>query len=413
MWTFEAMTMERNRNTDPLRQALHGLVVADFTQIVAGPLCTMLLADMGADVIKVESPEGDLGRTLGPGWVGDDSALYYAFNRNKRGLCLDLKSPEGLEVARRLVARADVVIESMRPGVMERLGLGYEAVSAINPRVVYCSISAYGQAGPYAGRAGVDGILQADSGLMSLIGVPGAEPCKVQAPVVDMMTGYVASMAVLAGLRARDANGRGQHLDVNLLNSALSLQQASLASYLADGVSPERIGSAAPYSAPNEAFECADGWLMIAAYQGNRWARLCDVLGLPALATDPRFATSARRVQHREAMSVALTRVLKTRTTGEWLTLLETADILCARVATFEDTVGHPQVAQNGMLVGTVHPVFGEIRAPGFPVNSATANADGHAVAPARGEHGLEILEELAFDEDGVTRLIGSGKVLV
>ncbi|HEY6512260.1 MAG TPA: CoA transferase, partial [Burkholderiaceae bacterium] len=282
-----------------LRHALDGLTVIDFTQIGAGPTCTMLLADMGARVIKVESPDGELGRGLGPGWIGDDSAMYHAFNRNKLGIALNLKSPDAVAVARRLIAGADIVVESMRPGVMQRLGLGFDDLEKDHPALIYCSISAYGQAGPYADRAGVDGIVQADSGLMSLIGVDGAEPCKVQAPIVDVMTGYVAAMAVLARLAQRSRDGRGGRLDVNLLNCALALQQSSITSYFADGQLPLRAGSAAPYSAPNQAFQTRDGWVMIAAYMPERWTKLCDLLGVAQLATDPRFATSPQRVANR------------------------------------------------------------------------------------------------------------------
>ena len=285
-----------------LRHALDGLIVIDFTQIGAGPTCTMLLADMGARVIKVEPPEGELGRGLGPGWIGDDSALFHAFNRNKLGVCVDLKSPQGLEVAKRLLAQADVLVESMRPGVMDRLGLGFEQLRAEHPRLIYCSVSAYGQAGPYASHAGVDGILQADSGLMSLIGSPDNEPAKVQAPVVDVVTGYVACVGILAKLAQRERDGLGGQLDVNLLNCALALQQPALTSYLANGVLPERIGSAAPYSAPNEAFQTADGWIMVAAYIGDRWSRLCTALNLPHLIADERFDTSAHRVANRAAV---------------------------------------------------------------------------------------------------------------
>ena len=262
-----------------LRHALDGLTVLDFTHIGAGPTCTMLLADMGARVIKVEPPQGELGRQLGPAWIGDDSALYHAFNRNKLGLSLDLKTARGLDVARRLAASADVIVESMRPGVMNRIGLGYDRLSAENPGLIYCSISAYGQDGPYAERPGVDGIIQADSGLMSIIGTPESEPCKVQAPIIDVFTGYVAGLGILAKLAERRRDGKGGHLDTSLMNSALALQQSSITSYLTDGVLPQRQGSAAPYSAPNEAFETADGWIMVAAYNGGRWDRLCEVLG--------------------------------------------------------------------------------------------------------------------------------------
>ncbi len=394
-----------------LRDALDGLTVIDFTQIGAGPTCTMLLADMGARVIKVEPPGGELGRGLGPGWLGDDSALFHGFNRNKLGVALDLKSAEGLAVARRMATEADIVVESMRPGVMERLGLGHAGLSALNPALVYCSISAYGQEGPYAGRAGVDGIIQADAGLMSLVGLPDGEPCKVQAPVVDVMTGYVACVGILGKLAQRARDGQGGHLDVSLLNAALALQQSSLTSYCADGQLPERVGSAAPYSAPNQAFRTADGWIMVAAYMPERWRRLCDVLGLPALADDPRFATSPLRVANRGAMVEALTSVLVTRSTDAWLAVLQDADILCARVATYEDLMAHPQVAANRMMQRIPHETLGEIRMPGFPINSAQENARPARPAPACGQHTQAVLAQLGFSAAQIAALQARGAV--
>ncbi|CAD5109970.1 CaiB/BaiF CoA transferase family protein [Zestomonas carbonaria] len=392
-----------------LRDALKGLTVLDFTQIAAGPTSSMLLADMGARVIKIEPPEGELGRTLGPAWVGDDSALYHGFNRGKLGVCLDLKHPASLAIVQRMVAEADVLIESMRPGVMARLGLGYEAMAEINPALVYCSISAYGQRGPYADRAGVDGILQADSGLMSLIGTPGAPPCKVQAPVVDVVTGYMACMAILAKLQARQRDGQGGHLDVSLMNSALALQQSSITSYLRDGELPTRIGSAAPYSAPNEAFQTRDGWIMVAAYNGNRWERLCGVLGLPELVTDPRFISSAQRVAHRAEMQAALNAVFGGRTSEHWLQALRKADILCAKVTDYSDLLEHPQLAGNGMLAEVEHPRHGTLRTVGFPVNSAEAAAVSYQPAPDLGEHSRSVLRSFAFSDAEIDALMGSG----
>ncbi|SOZ18066.1 Carnitine dehydratase [Cupriavidus taiwanensis] len=394
-----------------LRHALDGLTVIDFTQIGAGPTCTMLLADMGARVIKVEPPGGELGRGLGPGWLGDDSALFHGFNRNKLGVALDLKSPEGLAVARRMATEADIVVESMRPGVMERLGLGHAELSALNPSLVYCSISAYGQDGPYAGRAGVDGIIQADSGLMSLIGLPDSEPCKVQAPVVDVMTGYVACVGILGKLSQRARDGQGGHLDVSLLNAALALQQSSLTSYCADGQLPERAGSAAPYSAPNQAFRTADGWIMVAAYMPERWRRLCDVLGLPALADDPRFATSPLRVANRGATVEALTSVFVTRSTDAWLAVLQDADILCARVATYEDLMAHPQVAANRMMQRITHETLGEVRMPGFPINSAQENALPARPAPACGQHTRLVLADFGYSRAQIDALQARGAI--
>lgn len=392
-----------------LRDALKGLTVLDFTQIAAGPTCTMLLADMGARVIKIEPPEGELGRTLGPAWVGEDSALYHGFNRGKLDVCLDLKHPDSLAIVQRLVADADVLIESMRPGVMNRLGLGYEALAKINPALVYCSISAYGQQGPYADRAGVDGILQADSGLMSLIGLPGAAPCKVQAPVVDVMTGYIACMSILAKLQERSRDASGGHLDVSLMNSALALQQSSITSFLRDGKLPTPIGSAAPYAAPNEAFRALDGWIMVAAYNGNRWERLCAVLEHPEWSSDPRFISSAERVKHRAEMQEALNAVFGAHPVAHWLEKLRNADILCSKVANYEDLLDHPQLAENGMLATIEHPRHGTLRTVGFPVNSMEASRRPYSPAPALGEHSWSVMRDFDFSDTEIEGLIERG----
>ncbi|KJK23211.1 carnitine dehydratase [Burkholderiaceae bacterium 16] len=394
-----------------LRNALDGVTVVDFTQIGAGPTCTMLLADMGARVLKVESPTGELGRGLGPAWIGEDSALFHGFNRNKLGVSLNLKAPEGVAVARRLLSEADIVVQSMRPGVMERLGLGYTQLAADHPSLIYCSISAYGQTGPYADRAGVDGIVQADSGLMSLIGVPGGEPCKVQAPVVDVMTGYVACVGILAKLAQRARDGRGGPLDINLMNSALALQQSSITSYFAEGELPVRAGSAAPYSAPNQAFETADGWIMVAAYTPDRWRRLCERLALEHLTDDPRFATSPLRVANRLQMVEALTRAFRTRSTDAWLPILRDADILCARVATYEDVMHHPQVAANRMISQVDHATLGAILMPGFPINSADENSQPSRPAPCCGQDTREVLLGMGYTGHDIATLLDLGAI--
>ncbi len=389
-----------------LRDALDNLTVIDFTHVGAGPTCTMLMADMGARVIKVEPPDGELGRKLGPAWIGQDSALFHGFNRNKLGLSLDMKAAGAVDIARRLVENADVLVESMRPGVMQRLGLGYETLKALNPRLIYCSISAYGQEGPYADRAGVDGIMQADSGLMSIIGSEGAEPAKVQAPVVDVFTGYVAVTGILAQLRKTQVTGLGAHLDVSLFGASIALQQVSLTNFLADGKVPEKIGSAAPYSAPNEAFEAADGWLMLAAYNGGRWERLCDVLGLPELASDPRFATSSKRVANRRMMREILGARFSTESRDHWLSALLEADILCAPVATYDDLLRHPQLQANGMIMTLDHPELGQIRMPGFPINSREMNGMDHQPAPELGADTRSILASVGFEESEIDALV-------
>lgn len=394
----------------PTPRPLEGKTVIDFTQIGAGPTCTMILADLGARVIKIEPPEGDIGRTLGPGWIDGVAALFHGFNRNKQGLTLDLKSEAGPGIALRLIARADIVVESMRPGVMDRLGLSEAACKAVRPDLVYCSISAYGQTGPYSRRAGVDGIMQADSGLMSLIGFPDTGPAKVQTPIVDVFTGYVAACGVLASLMIRQGDARPQ-LDISLFQSAIALQQASLTSYLADGDEPRKQGSAAPYSAPNEAFPTLDGWIMVAAYNGGRWERLCEVLGCPELAAAPGLATSRERVTNRQDMVAALAQPFSRRTSAEWFAVLSEADILCAPVATYADLVRHPQVV-HGNLFGTAERPAGEpvaMPAPAIRFNGTERSA--MTAAPTINSDPRSVLAGLGFSDDEIAIAIASNSL--
>jgi crotonobetainyl-CoA:carnitine CoA-transferase CaiB-like acyl-CoA transferase len=394
------------------RNILTDITVVDFTHLGAGPMCTMLLGDMGANVIKVEPPRGELGRKLGPGWIGEDCTAYYGFNRNKRSISIDLKQEQGRQLALKLIQTADVVVESLRPGAMKRLGLDYESVRRTHEKVIYCSISAYGQEGPYADRSGVDGILQADSGLMSIIGSrDSVEPCKVQAPVVDVTTGCLAALGVVAKLLDLCRQGNGGYIDANLMNSALTLQQTSLTNYLSERAIPERMGSAAPYSAPNEAFQTADGWIMVAAYSGTRWQDLCDVMGLPDVAGDVRFATSWARVENREAMREVLTRVFLTKPTAQWLDTLTRADILCAKVSDYADLAQHPQALRNRMFTQFEHPLHGDISTIGFPLNSAQENAEPHTLPPACGQHTRDILSELHVAPEEIQALCDDGVV--
>jgi crotonobetainyl-CoA:carnitine CoA-transferase CaiB-like acyl-CoA transferase len=395
-----------------IRTCLEGVSVLDFTQIGAGPTCTMMLADFGASVVKVEPPSGDLGRHLGPPWYGDHSPVFIAFNRGKRSICIDLKSAGGREVAHRLALKADVVVESFRPGVMDQFGLGYAALAAEHPQLIYCAVSGYGQTGPLAQEAGVDGILQAASGLMGLIGDETTGPCKVQAPIVDVSTGYIGALAVLAALMERQKTGRGSYLDVSLFATAVALQQSAVTSYLGDGQQPRKMGSAAPYSAPNEAFEASDGWIMVAAYIGERWRRLCEILDLPHLVDDSRFKTSGDRVVNRAEMRSILGAAFRRRSCAEWLTLLKDADILCSRVAEYADLLANPQLAHLNMLVDLDHPTEGRFRTPGLPINPRETNRLAFA-APARlGEHAPLILQEFGFTPDEIEGFLNSGAVV-
>ena len=395
-----------------LNAALAGIRVLDFSQVGAGPTCGMLLGDLGADVIKIEAPAGDIGRKLGPPFVAGESVTALSFNRNKRSLVIDLKTPEGPEVVRRLAAEADVVLESFRPGVMDRLGIGYEALSELRPGLVFCSVSAYGQTGPWAGKPGVDGIIQAVSGLMSNIGFPDSPPGKVQAPVVDISTAFLATVTILAALRERDRTGRGQHLDVSLYASALMLQQSAIASYLASGELPARIGSAAPYSAPNEAYPTADGWIMVAAYHDDRWRAFCEVLGAPELLSDPDFATSPARVKHRGKLMAELSARLSARTTAEWQGLLEARDIICGPIASYDEVLASPQLAHNGAIVEMEQLRAGRVRMPGFGIGDRHAQSRVRRPPPSIGENSEDVLSESGFDADEIARLLASGAVV-
>jgi crotonobetainyl-CoA:carnitine CoA-transferase CaiB-like acyl-CoA transferase len=395
-----------------LRESLRGIRVADFSQIGAGPTCSMFLADLGADVIKIEPPTGDAGRQLGPPWAGvGESAVYASFNRNKRSISLDLKSAAGFEVAQRLVSRADVVLESFRPGVMNRLGLGYGTVKERNPRVIYCSVSAYGSTGEGARLGGVDGIVQAASGLMSLLGDEGQPPSKVQAPVVDVATGHIATIAVLAQLIQRERVGTGGYLDVSMFAAAVALQQSSLTGYLADGIVPQRAGSAAPYSAPNEAFEASDGWIMVAAYQTERWERLCQSLEMPQLCNDPRFVSSSLRVENRKALRAALAPEFARQTCELWIEKLMANDILCSKVCDYQDVVNNPKLEHLQLIVDVTDERGQQYRFPGFPINSRESQSQPHRAPPRCGQHSAEILAELNYSAADAAALISGGSI--
>jgi crotonobetainyl-CoA:carnitine CoA-transferase CaiB-like acyl-CoA transferase len=395
-----------------LNQALAGVRVLDFSQVGAGPTCGMLLGDMGADVIKIEAPGGDLGRKLGPPWQGGESVVSMCFNRNKRSIAIDLKQPQGPAIIARMAEQADVVLESFRPGVMDKLGIGYAAIAANTPGIVFCSISAYGQTGPWRDKPGVDGMVQAVSGLMSTIGTEGAPPAKVQVPAVDMTTGFLATTAVLAALRERDRTGRGQHLDVNMYNSALMLQQSGIAAYLSSGEKPARIGSAAPYAAPNEAYPTRDGWIMIAAYHDDRWQALCQVLGDPGLASQPDFATNPARVANRAKLAEALGRHLAARTTAEWQAAMEARDIICGPIAEYETVMASPQLEHNGVIVQMEHPAAGTVRMPGMAIGDSDAQSRVRLPPPMLGAHSREVLAQFGFHAEEIESLLRSGTVI-
>ncbi|WP_236795051.1 CaiB/BaiF CoA-transferase family protein [Amycolatopsis sp. GM8] len=388
------------------RESLRGIRVLDFTHVVAGPVCTMTLADLGADVVKIEPLAGEIGRKVGPPWLGDQSVISLSVNRNKRSLAIDLKTPAGQQAVRRMVSQADVLVESFRPGVMRSLGLDHASLTAGNPALVYCSISAFGQESPARDRPGVDGVMQAVTGLMSTLGHPDSGPAKVQIPVADMVTGYLASVAVLAALREVRDGKPGQHLDVSLYNATIMLQQVSFASFLTSATEPKRLGSAAPYAAPNEALRTADGWIMVAAYDPKRWPALCEALDAPDLPADPRFATNGDRVTNRPALREELSRLFARRTTKAWLEILAARDILCAPVAGYRDVVESEEYRASG-----VETTAGTVRMPGFVLGPSQPGAEPDRPAPLPGEHSAAVLAEYGLSEAEVARLLDHGVI--
>ncbi|PNG47019.1 MULTISPECIES: CoA transferase [unclassified Variovorax] len=394
-----------------LRDTLQDIRVIDFSHVVAGPVCGMMLADMGADVVKVESPDGELGRAIGPPWLNGESVAFLSVNRNKRGLAVDLRQQGARDAVMKMAARAHVIVESFRPGVMERLGLDYAAVAKLNPGVVYCSISAYGQSGAQRHMPGVDGVIQAVTGLMSTLGTAGSPPSKVPVPIADMATGYLATIGILAALRKAERTGQGQHIDISLYNATLMLQQLGLAFFFASGDEPQKTGSAAPYASPNEAFPTLDGWIMVAAYQPERWRRLCELLRRPDLFEDPRFASNAQRVDNRAVLNELLSESFRMQSTPSWMEQLEAVDILCAPIASYSEVTRSLQYCQSGVETSIVHPVAGLVRMPGFALGDAQTISAPHMPPPMLGEHSTRILSDYGLTADEIAALVSRGAV--
>ncbi|MEU8103696.1 CoA transferase [Nonomuraea muscovyensis] len=352
--------------------ALSGLLVADFSRVLAGPYATMLLADLGADVVKVERPgTGDDTRSWGPPHAGGDSTYFLAVNRNKRSIALDLRDPADLEVARALACRADVLVENFRPGTMDRLGLGYDALRAANPGLVYCSVTGFGT-GEGAGLPGYDLIVQAVGGLMSVTGEPDGPGTKAGVALVDVITGLHAALGVLAALRHRDATGEGQRVTVSLLSSLLSALTNLSSGYAAAGVVPAAMGNRHPSIVPYEVFRAADRPLVIAAGNDRQFGALCEVLGLDGLAADPCFATNAARVAHRDALVAQLDRALAARPAAEWFAALTAAGVPCGPINSVADAfslaagLGLRPIVGEGAAAQVANPIGLDVTPPEY-----------------------------------------------
>jgi crotonobetainyl-CoA:carnitine CoA-transferase CaiB-like acyl-CoA transferase len=383
------------------RTALEGIRVLDVAQVMAGPFCAMQLCDMGADVIKIEPPGGDPTRQMGARG-GSDSAGFAALNRGKRAIVLDLKSPAGRRAFERLAARADILIENFRPGVMRQLGLDYAALSATNPGLIYASISGYGQTGPDAAKGGFDLIAQGVSGVMSVTGQPGAAPVKSGVPLTDLGAGLFALAAVLAALHHRHRTGRGQYIDTSLLEAGLALSVWEAAEYFSEGVTPQALGSSHRFLAPYQAFRCSDGYVTIGAGTNRLFAELCDLLGHREWASDPSFSSAGARVKNRDGLVERIEAITSTSTRADWLAKLEAHGIPCGPINTYAEAFADRQVAAREMVVEIDHPALGRLRAPGSPIKmSETPPRVGRHV-PRLGEHTSEVLREIGMSDQEI-----------
>ena len=380
---------------------LEGLVVADLSRVLAGPFATMLLGDLGADVVKVEHPEGgDDTRGWGPPWYGGHSTYYLSVNRNKRSVALDLKTDPGREAARALAGRADVLVENFKAGALERMGLGYEEVARDNPRLVWCSISGFG-GGAGAELPGYDFLVQAMSGLMSITGPAGGEPTKVGVALVDVLTGLYATSGILAALQARERTGRGQRVEVSLLGSALASLVNQASSFLCTGTVPRAMGNRHPSITPYETLATADRPLVVAVGNDGQFARFCRVLGLDALATDPRFAANADRVTNREALAALLERALAARGAADWVAALAEAGVPCGLV----NDVGEAFALAERLGLDPVADAGG-VPQVADPIGLSAAPASYRLAPPALGQHTAEVLRWLAAPPPGDTGTI-------
>ncbi|WP_109474080.1 CaiB/BaiF CoA transferase family protein [Ornithinimicrobium cavernae] len=391
---------------------LAGIRVLDLTRVLSGPFATMILADLGADVVKIEDPaRGDDTRHWGPPFVETESAYFMSVNRNKRSLALDLKSDRGREIARALAAEVDVVVENFRPGVAARLGLGYEAVRELNPGVIYASISGYGQDSSESDKPGYDPIMQARSGLMSITGEALGGPARVGVASADISAGMWTAIGTLAALHHRTATGRGQWLDLSLLDAQVSWLSNVAGAWFASGGVPARYGTGHPSIVPSEAFATSDGLLMVAAGNDAMWVRMAQALGVERLLEDARFATNAHRVAHREELRGELERVLATDTTQAWLERLDAAAVPAARVNSIGEALSDPLLRERDMIVELEHQSVGPVRSVGSPVRLSETPPSMRSAPPVLGQDTRAVLTELGLDPAEIQDLIDRGQV--
>ena len=381
---------------------LEKIKVLDLTQVMAGPFCCQVLADMGAHVTKVEPRETGESARRSMGFRygrGEDTAAFIAINRNKKSMTLDLKGDAGRGIFYKLAREADVIVENYRPGVTEKLGIDYETIQEINPRIIYASISGFGQTGPYAMRAGYDLIAQGMSGVMSVTGEPGGPPAKCGIPVGDLSAGMFCAIGVLSAYIAREETGRGQHIDTSLFEGALALSIWETAELWATGRVPQPFGSAHRLTAPYQALQTSDGYINVGANNGRLWARLCNAIGREELIEDPRFSTNDGRMENRAELAEELEKTLADKTTGEWVDILLEAGFPAAPIHDYQQVFEDPHTIAREMMVEMDHPVEGKVKGLGIPVKLSETPGKIRRPAPLLGEHTEETLSGLGYSE--------------
>jgi len=393
--------------------ALEGLTVLDFSHALAGPYCTMLLAQYGARVYKIESTSGDTGRTWGPPFTGTQASFFIGVNAGKKGVLIDLKQPEGLDLALRLIEKADVLIENMRPGTMDRLGLGYAQAQARNPRLIYCSISGYGQNGPRRDEPAMDLILQASSGLISVTGSPGGEPARCGHSVADITAGMFALIGILMALNARHTTDQGQFVDVSMLDSMISAMASNFAYYIGSGIVAGPMGTAFATIVPYRTFPTADRHIAVAVGSEKLWPPFCEAIGRPDLTSLPEYATNALRVKNRDVLEPLLMEIFARYTAAELSARLSAQGVPNSPVRTIDEVVADPQAAVRGMFAPVIDSAGAKFTVTGPPIKLAATPAAVPASAPYLGEHTSEALAELLhLSSTELERLAASGVIV-
>jgi crotonobetainyl-CoA:carnitine CoA-transferase CaiB-like acyl-CoA transferase len=407
-----AFTSEQNVSSEDAR-ALQNLRVLDFSHALAGPYCTLLLADYGAEVYKLESPYGgELSRGWGPPFAGGEASFFLGLNRGKHGIAIDLKRPEGLELCRKLLERMDVLVENFRPGTMERLGLGYEAVRERNPRLVYCSISGYGQDGPSRHEAAMDLIVECSSGFMSITGTEAGEQVRAGYAVADVNAGLFATIGILMALYHRERTGAGQFVDVSMLVGMISAMSSNYMTFLGSGRVPEPMGTRFQTVMPYQVFRASDRVFALAVGSEKLWAAFCGAIGHAELQLDPRYGSNALRIENRHSLEKTLQEIFSTRTAGEWVVVLGGVGVPCCLVRTFEEVVQHPQTTIRRMFPWLEHPTAGKHRVTGSPIKMSETPGQPTAPAPLLGQHTVAVLEALLeLERSKIEELIAAGVI--